>query len=298
MSRIAGALLAERVQGEIADSAPLLGRPAVLRARLAEHGHVLLRGLLPAARVLAARGEVRAALRAVDEVAGEDAAPVATGRSSRTALPDLGAFWRGVCEGPALRAAVHHPRLRAAAAMLLGTAVVPFDFVWLRAMAPGRASPFHLDHPYMNRGSERLLTAWVPLGEVRAEDGPVALVEGSHRWDDIAARVRGRDVDREAGFNASFAEDIPALAASRGARILSAAFRPGDVLLFDMFLLHGSLDNAAADGRVRLSADVRLQAAADARDDRWFGHPPPGHGGRSYAGLSGAQPLTAAPIIR
>ena len=44
MSRIAGALLAERVQGEIADSAPLLGRPAVLRARLAEHGHVLTPG--------------------------------------------------------------------------------------------------------------------------------------------------------------------------------------------------------------------------------------------------------------
>jgi hypothetical protein len=265
---------------------------------MAEHGHVLLRGVLPVSDVVAARAEVLAALRGVEEVGGDDSAPVATGTSRRAALHDLDTFWRGVCEGPALRRAVHHARLRAAAAMLLGAGVVPFDFVWLRAMGPGRASPFHLDHPYMNRGSARLLTAWVPLGEVRAEDGPIALVEGSHRWEDIAERVRGRDVDREAGFNASFTDNIPALAAGRGARILSAAFQPGDVLLFDMFLLHGSLDNAAADGRMRLSADVRFQAAADARDDRWFGAPPSGHGGRSYGGLSGAQPLTAAPLIR
>jgi hypothetical protein len=295
MSRIAGALLGERAHGEIADSSHLLGRPAALRERLAEHGHVLLRGLLPVSEVLAGRAEVLAALRAVGEVTGE---AVATGASRRAELHDLSAFWRGVCEGPAVRRAVHHARLRAAAAMLLGAAVVPFDFVWLRAMPPGRASPFHLDHPYMNRGSARLLTAWVPLGEVRAQDGPIALVEGSHLWDDITARVRGRDVDRDPGFNASFTDDIPALAASRGARILSAAFRPGDVLIFNMFLLHGSLDNAATDGRVRLSADVRFQPGADGRDDRWFGAPPPGHGGRSYAGLSGAQPLTAPPIVR
>ena len=70
------------------------------------------------------------------------------------------------------------------------------------------------------------------------------------------------------------------------------------VLLFGMFLLHGSLDNRSRSAKVRLSADVRFQPAGDPRDDRWFGAPPPAHGGRSYGGLNGAQPLTAKPIAR
>jgi hypothetical protein len=51
-------------------------------------------------------------------------------------------------------------------------------------------------------------------------------------------------------------------------------------------------------GRVRLSCDVRWQPADEARDDRWFGSPPPGHGNQSYGGLNGAKPLGAEYIKR
>jgi len=70
------------------------------------------------------------------------------------------------------------------------------------------------------------------------------------------------------------------------------------VLLFGMFTLHGSCDNRLGGGRVRLSCDVRWQVAGEARDDRWFGAPPPGHGGSSYGGLNGARPLGEAYIAR
>ena len=270
-----------------------------LAARLAADGYLYLPGLLPPAAVAAARAEVFAALRGVGEIEGPDHAPLATGVSRRAELhPDLGAFWRAVSEGPALRACVHHPALHALAAALFERPSTPFDFVWLRAVTQGRASPFHVDHPYMNRGSSDLLTCWIPLGDVALDEGPIVLMEGSHRFDDIAARVRGRDVDREAGFSGSFAEDMAELARARRSRFLSADFRAGDVLLFGMFLLHGSLDNRSRSAKVRLSADVRFQPAADPRDDRWFGAPPPAHGGRSYGGLNGAQPLTAKPIAR
>ncbi len=280
-------------------SGVLLDDIDALRARLAAHGYLYFPGLLPPDAVAAARAEVFGQLRAVGEVAGPDGAPVATGHSRRALLhPDLGAFWRAVCEGAALRACVHHPALHGLTAGVFGEPSVPFDFAWLRAVTAGRASPFHFDHPYMNRGSARVLTCWVPLGDVSLAEGPIVLVEGSHRFDDLAARVRGRDVDREAGFSGSFGEDMIDLAAARGARLLSADFRAGDVLVFGMFLLHGSLDNRSAAGKVRLSCDVRFQPAADARDDRWFGAPPMAHGGRSYGGLNGAQPLTVAPIAR
>jgi hypothetical protein len=51
-------------------------------------------------------------------------------------------------------------------------------------------------------------------------------------------------------------------------------------------------------GRVRLSCDVRWQPADDTRDDRWFGAPPAGHGGRSYGGVNSARPLGADYIAR
>ena len=75
-------------------------------------------------------------------------------------------------------------------------------------------------------------------------------------------------------------------------------FRAGDVMLFDMFTLHGSCDNRMGGGRVRLSFDVRWQLAGEAEDDRWFGAPPKGHGDLSYGGLNGARPLGQAYIAR
>jgi hypothetical protein len=296
MARIGGRELPAHRLGALREAGT---DPSAWPARLAEDGYLLLRGVLGRDAVQAARAEVLAALRSVGEVVGDDAHPTATGRSDRAALhEDLGAFWRGVCEDPALRAAVHGPALRGAAAGLFGAPAVPFDFVWLRAVTAGRASRFHFDHAFMNRGTDRVVTAWVPLGEVRVEDGPIALVEGSTAWADMADRIRGRDVDREAGFTGSFLEDVVDLVEQRNSRVLTADFAPGDVLLFGMFLFHGSLDNEAPGGRLRLSADTRFQPAAAARDDRWFGAPPPGHSGRSYGGLSGAQPLTADPIVR
>jgi len=269
-----------------------------LPSHLARDGYVLLRAALPRAAVLAARRDVLQRLAAVGEIAEPSEAAVATGHSQRAALhPDLGAFWQQVCESPALRHLSHGPALAAASAAVLGCATLPFDFLWLRTMTQGRASPLHFDHVYMNRGSQRLVTAWIPLGDVPLRAGPLVVVEGSHRFEDLIARYRGVDVDRDS-LPGSFPEDAVAFAQSRQTRLLTTAFQAGDVLLFDMFTLHGSCDNRLGGGQVRLSCDVRWQAADDARDERWFGHPPPGHGGLSYGGLNGARPLGEAYLAR
>jgi hypothetical protein len=271
--------------------------PAAWRAAIAAHGHVLLRGALDRDAVLAARAEVFARLAEVGEIVpGSDG--IATGTSRRAAShPDADAFWRSVCEGPLLRAVSHGPGLRAIAQALFGRAAKPFDFLWLRTMLAGRASPLHFDHVYMNRGSAEVLTAWIPLGDVPPEAGPIVFVEGSNRFADLIARYRGLDVDRDA-MPGSFPQDAVGFAAARGARLLTADFKAGDVILFDMFSLHGSCDNMLGGGRVRLSCDVRWQPAGDAEDDRWFGAPPPGHGGRSYGGVNSARPLGAEYIAR
>ena len=272
------------------------------RARLPEllerDGYVVLRGALGREQVMAARHEVLSRLAAVGEIAEPLDAAIATGSSRRAELyPDLNGFWRSVCESPPLRDLTHGAALAEISQALLGGTTKPFDFLWLRTMPEGRASPLHFDHVYMNRGSARLVTAWVPLGDVPLQAGPLVVVEGSNRFDDLAARYRGVDVDRD-GLPGSFPEDAVAFAASRGARLLTTDFQAGDVMLFDMFTLHGSCDNRMGGGRVRLSCDVRWQIAADAEDDRWFGSPPKGHGDLSYGGLNGAKPLGEAYIAR
>jgi ectoine hydroxylase-related dioxygenase (phytanoyl-CoA dioxygenase family) len=284
--------------GPLAETPEWPSRPAALAARLADRGYVLLRGLLDRDAVLAARHKVLARLAEVGEVAAPAEAGIATGTSRRDALhPDRGAFWRSVCEGPALRAITHRGALGAACAAILGRAAKPFDFLWLRTMLEGRASPLHFDHVYMNRGSAEVLSCWVPLGDVPVASGPILFVEGSHRFADLVARYRGRDVDRD-GLPGSFPEDAVGFAEARGARLLTADFRAGDVVVFGMFTLHGSCDNRTGGGRLRLSCDVRWQPAGDAEDDRWFGAPPAAHGGLGYGGVNGARPLGAAYVAR
>ena len=275
-----------------------LRAPGELAHRMSQDGYVLLRGALDPYLVRNARRDVLERLAAVGEIAQPIDDAVATGTSRRAELhPDLDAFWRGVCESPRLRALTHGPALAGITQELLGGPTEPFDFLWLRTMVQGRASPLHLDHVYMNRGTEHLVTAWIPLGDVPLIAGPLVVVEGSHRFEDVAARFRGVDVDRD-GLPGSFPEDAVAFATSRGARLLTADFGAGDVLLFDPFTLHGSCDNRMGGGRVRLSCDVRWQRAGEARDDRWFGTPPMAHGGRSYGGLNGALPLGQPYVAR
>ena len=270
-----------------------------LREKLATDGYLLLRGFLSRELVVRARNMILRRLAAVDEIREPASEAVATGKSRRAEeAPDLGAFWRELSEMPALRELTHGAQLNALMADLLVDAATPFDFVWLRAVPPGRASPLHYDHVYMNRGSQRVLTCWIPLGDIPATDGPLLVVEGSHRFDDLIARFRGHDVDVNPSMPGHLDASAITLARQRDCSVQSTSFKAGDIVIFGMFLLHGSCDNASPSDRVRLSCDVRYQAEVDARDPRWFGNPPPGHGGKSYGGLSAAQPLTSPPISR
>jgi len=294
-----GRPLAADAVAAMVDSSPLLADAAALRARFAEDGYLFLRGVIARERVMSARREVLARMAEVGEIAEPAEAALPTGTSRRAELhPDLGAFWRSVSEGTALRRAVHSTAARAVAAKILDRPVRPFDFVWLRAMLTGRASPLHFDHVYMNRGTDRVVTTWIPLGDVAIADGPLAVVENSHRFEDLIASYRGHDVDRDPARPGHVADSAFAFLKERRARLLTADFRAGDLCLFGMFTLHGSVDNASPEGRVRLSVDTRWQVADHPMDERWSGPDPKGHGGKGYGALGSARPLGAPQLRR
>ncbi|MCA9103676.1 MAG: phytanoyl-CoA dioxygenase family protein [Planctomycetales bacterium] len=271
---------------------------AEVRKRLADDGYLYLTNAIDRDEVIDARREVMARLVEVGEIREPAVAGISTGTSRRAeAVDDLGAFWKSVSEGKCLRRVTHGPRLAAVMARIFATAVRPFDFLWLRATRPGGASAYHFDHVYMNRGTDRLLTVWIPLGDVPREDGPLAIVEGSHRWGDLIAAYRGFDVDRDRTRPGHVTTEPVNLLRERHARLLTTDFRAGDVVVLSMFALHGSLDNRSMTDRVRLSCDVRYQPADDPFDERWIGDDPVGHG-RGYGSMSAAQPATAKPIFR
>ena len=77
-------------------------------------------------------------------------------------------------------------------------------------------------------------------------------------------------------WDGTLSKNAVSLQQSLGGRWLtSPEFRLGDVVVFNLTVVHGSLDNQT--DRIRLSTDTRYQLAADPVDERWVGDKPPGH---------------------
>lgn len=279
--------------GEMPDSADLLGQPDALRQRLSADGFLYLKGVIDTDLVAAARTEVFQRLVEVGEVAEPAAEAIATGTSRRDAVvQDRGAFWKSVSEGPMLRRLSHGAAVNRILQLVVGGPVRPQDYIFLRAGAPGRATGLHFDYPFFTRAHDQVYTVWLPIGDVPVTDGPLVVVEGSHRFRDLIDPMIGFDVALDNTRKATLAQDAVSFAQQRGARLLTRNFAAGDLAVFGMYTLHGSLENHSPVNRVRLSCDVRWQPQSLPLDMRYFGPNPGGTTGAGYAELVGAKPLT------
>ena len=287
------------VQSDMIGSLRDANRNGDLKEQLLRDGYLLLRGLHDPQAVQAARIEILQRLVEVEEIVEPAGAGIATGRSKRAEMhSDLGTFWRSVSEGRALRDVINGPRITQAMSDLFGEPAAHFTFAWLRVMTAGRASPLHIDHPYMNRGSNALVTCWSPMGSVSLDEGPLFIVEGSHTWPELRVQFEGLDVDREPNRPGHLKESATDLARDKGTRLLTTSFQPGDCLVFGMFTAHAAFDNCSTSGRVRVSCDTRFQPASDVMDERFSGPNPPANGGLGYGCLSAAKPLTGEQSLR
>lgn len=293
-----GHVLSAEVSGQYEDSSNVAD-PGELQRRLIDTGYLFLRDVVDPAVVLAARQEVFSRLADVGEVRpGSDG--IATGDSRREELEDdLIDFWRSVSEGPALRKVSHGTQVRDLMERVFGEPAQPQDYLWLRPRSVGWSTGFHYDHPFFARGSRRTHTVWISLGDIPYCDGPLMLMENSHRFDDLIGSLYDRDeqinsvpkVAEMAAFEGEWTTDPIAFARKRNVRLLSEEFGTGDVLIFGMNTLHGALDNHSPVGRVRLSCDVRYQPAADPKDERYFGPHPTGQSGNGYGDMTSSRPL-------
>jgi phytanoyl-CoA hydroxylase len=256
-------------------------------ARYREEGFLTVRGLLAPEEVRAARAELEAMAladepgcamiwyegairdrldldasrdREIDPKAG--GVRFAAGQEGQR-LPDLPPAERAryvrkfmgfVGPGqPALTRLARHPALAAVAERLLGGAPELFQDMALVKPAQGREKPWHQDHAYFNLALDTpVVGVWIPMGEVTPENGCMHMLAGGHR-----AGPRPHFKRRDWQLCDDHVE-----AAGR----VAVPMRPGDVLLFDGKVPHGTPINRTGEHRWAVQFHYR-PAAAVAVDD-------------------------------
>ncbi len=156
----------------------------------------------------------------------------------------------------------------------------------IRYLTPGSAwaTPAHYDLIYLRGGTDRVVSCWIPLGDVPLEMGGLVYLEGSDTLGrEMEAEFTRQNAElspkeRVSAFNKNMSEggwvgkDLPAMADKFDARWLAADYGAGDIVVHSPYMIHAALDNTDAEGRIRLSTDIRYQNVRDEIDARWNNH--------------------------
>ena len=178
---------------QMVDSGALANDGPRLRARLRRDGYALLRGFLDARAVEKARA---VALEALAELRPEAFVSNPSARAKGLLRPDARALGLLARQDVAARAEIRDVTecdalFRLAARVLFSAddaddadatkgRAMTAAYKWLRAVAGGEFTGVHTDRVFLGGGSARLVTVWIPLGDVRVADGALMVAAGSH----------------------------------------------------------------------------------------------------------------------
>lgn len=294
----------EQAFGELRDSSYLLSDPESLRLRLQEDGYLFVRGFFKREDVLGVRHEFVKSIAALGNLEPGTDPMDAILRKDRQLQPF---FYRWGLDNPKLKPLLFSGRILDFYRDFFGEEVRHFDETWLRVVGPGKGTQPHCDVVYMGRGTrEKLMTAWVPIGDVPLHVGGLMILENSHLQHERLASYLDRDVDAyctnvpdvakiEDGFRhgvdlrsttarwtGALSKNPATLREKLGGRWLTTEFEAGDLLTFTMHTVHASLDNQS--DRYRMSTDTRYQPASLPIDERWVGENRTGHSHASKRG--------------
>lgn len=146
------------------------------------------------------------------------------------------------------------------------------------------ATPAHYDLIYLRGGTSKIVTAWIPIGDISVADGGLVYLKNSHALGvqmEKEFRLKSADLSPEEQINAYnknmteggwVSNNLPEMADKFDTQWLAADYQAGDVVLHSPFMIHASTNNASAKGRLRLSTDIRFQNVDDEIDARWSNH--------------------------
>jgi hypothetical protein len=286
--------------GFLRSSIDIVDDVEALRARMTEDGYLFLPGLLNREQVIAGRRTILE--RAATEGILDQEFPVADGILKKGVNPYFRPQYTQ--ENSDLLRVVYDGSMIAFFDRFFGEPTRHFDYTWLRAVGPGPGTSPHCDIVYMGRGTFNLVTAWTPFGDIPLTVGGLMLLENSHCRRDLTSDYLQQDVDsycqngpnatliregnmhwehwrnwrtKGADWDGAISNNPVALRQEFGGRWLTCPeYRMGDVLLFSMATVHGSIDNQTQ--VLRLSTDTRYQPASEPVDERWIGDKPIAHG--------------------
>lgn len=271
--------------GFLNESTHLMGDFEALRQAIERDGYLFIKGFHSREKVLEARQAVLSQLKAegiILDDKGPDESKVAEGVECAF-RPDLASL-------PLIPELLYSDQVMSFFSGLFKEESLHYDYTWLRAVSPGLATKPHYDIVYMGRGTEKVCTLWTPLSDIDWPLGGLAILENSHKNEELKSSYGKVDVDRVCsnkqgrsewedkgliGFGA-LPDSVGDLATALGGRWLTSTYQMGDVLIFSMHTLHCSTDNQT--DRIRLSTDSRYQPASLPADERWVGASPVGHG--------------------
>ena len=140
----------------------------------------------------------------------------------------------------------------------------------------GTVTPWHTDHSYWQLAGGSVCTLWLALDVVPGST-VVGYAAGSHKW---GLKHQIKSFSGDAGRYAASAAfppppDIDALEAKGEVQVLRWDVQPGDVLIFDSYVVHGSPGNASNSVRRRAYAThwandgARFDARPGTMHARW-----------------------------
>ncbi|CAE7673259.1 unnamed protein product, partial [Symbiodinium pilosum] len=256
--------------GQLRDSADLarrlcrLSQPALrhqLRARLQADGYLYLRSFLPGDAVRKAHLSLLRKFQRLGLLA--DGYPVEQARCG--ACAEMGRL-EDLCSEEVLAVLNDRELFCFLDSFLEDLVEVVFDSANLRAVKPGQSTGFHTDSVYMGKlmvpEQPPVLACWIALMPIPLDLGGLVLCRGSnsHPGFQILRRTYGKlDLDdSDIGGTGWFTED-PDEVSKFGGCWETAAYGPGDVVLFTMHTMHGSSVNRTDSWR--LSLDFRVQSS-------------------------------------
>ena len=237
---------------EFRPSNDLIDKPAELRARLADEGHLFFRGLLPRADVMVVRRAILERCRDAGWLV--DGTELMEGIVDPTKAcvepePRFLALYNEVQKLEAFHSFAHRPELLGVVEAVLGEPALPHPNKIARFSFPQNVkhtTPAHQDFPFI-QGTAETFTTWIPLGDTPRELGGLKIDAGTH-----LSRVYDHHISFGAGGMGIDPDTLPD-------NWRSTDYRAGDVLLFHSMIVHQALPNLTPD-RLRLSVDYRYQA--------------------------------------
>lgn len=153
---------------------------------------------------------------------------------------------------------VHNSPAAEIVGTIMGARKVNFFYDQLLVKEPGTAekTPWHQDQPYWAVQGYQVASIWLPL-DIVAKETSLKYVRGSHRW----GAHNPHHFSDNSPYRGTGLPELPNIDADpQKYEILGWDLQPGDCLVFQAMMVHGSAGNTSSENRRR------------AYSTRWTGH--------------------------